>query len=94
VAHACNPSYSGGRDQEDCSSKTVRANSLRDPLEKNPSQQRAVGVAQGVGSDFKPQYHIHIKMVFLTEVTTLFKKERAVFLINRVGLTGYLHAKE
>jgi hypothetical protein len=27
-------------------------------------------------------------------VTTLFKKERAVFLINRVGLTGYLHAKE
>jgi hypothetical protein len=27
VAHTCNPSYAGGRDQEDCSSKPVRANS-------------------------------------------------------------------
>jgi hypothetical protein len=25
VAHACNPSYSGGRDQEDCGSKPARA---------------------------------------------------------------------
>jgi hypothetical protein len=31
VAHACNPSYSGGRDQEDLSSKTAWANSLQDP---------------------------------------------------------------
>jgi hypothetical protein len=28
VAHACNPSYSGGRDQEDRGSKSARANSL------------------------------------------------------------------
>jgi hypothetical protein len=28
VAHACNPSYSGGRDQEDCSSKPAWANSF------------------------------------------------------------------
>jgi hypothetical protein len=35
VAHACNPSYSGGRDQEDCSSKPACANSLRDPILKN-----------------------------------------------------------
>jgi hypothetical protein len=26
VAHACNLSYSGGRDQEDCGSKSSRAN--------------------------------------------------------------------
>jgi hypothetical protein len=26
-------------------------------LEKNPSQQRAGGVAQGVGPEFKPQFH-------------------------------------
>jgi hypothetical protein len=29
VAHACNPSYSGGRDQE-----ALRANSSRDPISK------------------------------------------------------------
>jgi hypothetical protein len=28
VAHACNPSYSGGRDQEDCSLKPAQENSL------------------------------------------------------------------
>jgi hypothetical protein len=28
-------------------------------LEKNPSQKRSGGVAQGVGPDFKPQYHTH-----------------------------------
>jgi hypothetical protein len=31
VAHTCNPSYSGGRDQEDHSSKPVQANSLQNP---------------------------------------------------------------
>jgi hypothetical protein len=34
VAHACNPSYSGGRQQEDCSSKPAWANSLQDPISK------------------------------------------------------------
>jgi hypothetical protein len=28
VAHTCNPNYSGGRDQEDCSSRPDQANSL------------------------------------------------------------------
>jgi hypothetical protein len=28
VAHACNPSYSGGRDQEDPSSRSARAKNL------------------------------------------------------------------
>jgi hypothetical protein len=37
VAHAYNPSYSGGRDQEDCGLKPVRANSSRDPILKKPS---------------------------------------------------------
>jgi hypothetical protein len=36
VAHACNPSYSGGRDQEDRGSKSAQANSLRDPISKEP----------------------------------------------------------
>jgi hypothetical protein len=38
MAHACNPSYSGGRDQEDCGLKPAWANSLWDPISKNPSQ--------------------------------------------------------
>jgi hypothetical protein len=35
VAHACNPSYSGGRDQEDHGLKPVQANSSQDPILKN-----------------------------------------------------------
>jgi hypothetical protein len=34
VGHAYNPSYSGGRDQEDCSSRPTQANSSRDPISK------------------------------------------------------------
>jgi hypothetical protein len=34
VAYACNPSYSGSRDQEDCGSKPTQANSLQDPISK------------------------------------------------------------
>jgi hypothetical protein len=56
VAHFCNPSYSGSRDQEDHGSKPAFANSLRDPLLKNPSHKRASRVVQGVGPEFKPQY--------------------------------------
>jgi hypothetical protein len=56
VAHDCNPSYSGGRDQEDCSSKPAQANSSRATIsQKNKisSHYRAGGVAQGVGPEFK-----------------------------------------
>jgi hypothetical protein len=49
VAHACNPSYSGVRDQEDRGSW--------DPILKNPLQKKAGGVAQGVGPELKAQYH-------------------------------------
>jgi hypothetical protein len=48
VAHACNPRYIRGRDQEHHGSKPAWANSSRDPISKNPSQKRAGGVAQGV----------------------------------------------
>jgi hypothetical protein len=36
VAHASNPSYSGGRDQEDHGSKSDWANSAQDPISKKP----------------------------------------------------------
>jgi hypothetical protein len=59
MAHAYNPSYSGDRDQEEHGSKPPQANSLRYPIskkKKKPLQTRAVGVAQGVDAEFKPQY--------------------------------------
>jgi hypothetical protein len=36
VAHTCNPSYPGGRDQEDGGLKPALANSWRDPISKKP----------------------------------------------------------
>jgi hypothetical protein len=49
VAHACNPSYSGGRVQEDHGSETAQANSSWIPiLKKYPTQKRAGVVAQVV----------------------------------------------
>jgi hypothetical protein len=57
VAHACNTSYSGGRDQEDHNLKPAQANSLQDPISENPIIKKlAGGVAQGEGPEFKPQY--------------------------------------
>jgi hypothetical protein len=56
VAHACNPSYLGDRDQEDGSLKPARGNSSRAPMWKIPNTKRAGGVAPGVGPEFKPQY--------------------------------------
>jgi hypothetical protein len=57
VAHACNPSYSEGSDQEDLSSKPAWANSSWDPISKNPLQKWAGGVAHCIGPEVKPQYH-------------------------------------
>jgi hypothetical protein len=40
VAHACNPSYSEDRDQEDPGLKSAQANSSQDPILKNPPQKQ------------------------------------------------------
>jgi hypothetical protein len=56
VVHACNPTYSGGRDQEDCGWNPAWANSSRAPTSIKPSQKRAGGVTQDVGPAFKPHY--------------------------------------
>jgi hypothetical protein len=56
--NTCNPSYSGGRCQEDHGSKPARANNSQDPISKNPShaKKRAGGVVDSEGPEFKPQY--------------------------------------
>jgi hypothetical protein len=57
VAHTYNPSYAGGRDQEDHGSKSAQANTLRDPILKIPiTRKMDDGVPQSVGPVFKPQY--------------------------------------
>jgi hypothetical protein len=70
MANACNPSYSGGRDQEDLSSKPAWANSSRDAILKKILQKRRAGggVAQGVGLE-------------LNSSTTKKKKKKQEFLI-------------
>jgi hypothetical protein len=42
VDHACNPSYSGGRDQEDRSSKPARAKTSEDPILKTPNTKKVL----------------------------------------------------
>jgi hypothetical protein len=55
VVQAYNPSYSGSRDQEDLGSKPAQANSSMKPyLEKTLHKNKAGGVAQGEGPEFKP----------------------------------------
>jgi hypothetical protein len=57
VAHTCNPSYSGGRDQEDLSSKPAQAKSSQDHIFEKPfTKIELMGVAQGEGPEFKTQY--------------------------------------
>jgi hypothetical protein len=60
VAHACNPGYSGVRDQEDLSLKPAWANNLQNPTpppKKKTFTERAGEVAQGTVLEFKPQYY-------------------------------------
>jgi hypothetical protein len=61
VSHACSPSYSGGRDQEDCGLKPAWANSLWETVSKIPNiTKRGGGDGWWSGlrcsPEFKPQY--------------------------------------
>jgi hypothetical protein len=40
VAYACNPNYSGNRDQEDRNLKPAWANSSQDPISKIPNTKK------------------------------------------------------
>jgi hypothetical protein len=53
VAQACNPSYSGSRDQEDLGLKPAQANIVRSYLKKTHHTKRAGEMAQGVGPELK-----------------------------------------
>jgi hypothetical protein len=51
VAHACNPSYSEGKDQEACGSKPAQANTSQDPISKKTHHKK--GLVE-VGPEFNP----------------------------------------
>jgi hypothetical protein len=63
VAHACNLSYSGGRDQEDCSLNPAQANRSPDLILKIPNTHIKKGWWSGssglpsANPEFKTQYH-------------------------------------
>jgi hypothetical protein len=65
MAHACNPSYLGGRYQKDHSLKPAQANGLWDPISKKPNTKQGLWSGscgrepayQVQAPEFKPQYH-------------------------------------
>jgi hypothetical protein len=42
MAHACNPSYSGGRDEEDQGLKPAQANSSQDLISKKKKKKKSI----------------------------------------------------
>jgi hypothetical protein len=68
--------------------KLAQANSPRDPILKNPSQQkRAGGVAEGVGPEFRSQYHIHkhtknLKQQYQAQKLNIFESASVTFFCS------------
>jgi hypothetical protein len=84
VAHAYNPSYSEGRDQEDCSLKPAQANSSQDPILKKPITK--MGWWSGVGPEFRSQYWKKKSLLNMKETNLLQDKIPAVtkFLLGNI----------
>jgi hypothetical protein len=58
VFHACNPIYSGSRDQEDLGSKPARANSSGDPILEIPNTQNRADKVSQVVEQLPSKYEI------------------------------------
>jgi hypothetical protein len=54
VAHAYNPAYSGGTDQEDHGSKPAQANSSRDPISKIPNTKQGWWIDSSGRASMRP----------------------------------------
>jgi hypothetical protein len=90
VAHACNPSYSGSRDQDGSSKPTLGKQFEKPHLEKIHHKNRAGGVSQGVGPEFKPWYH-QKKTNTLHTLThkyklLLFSSKKGVYKVAKIHL--------
>jgi hypothetical protein len=82
VAHAYNPSYSGGRDQEDHGWRPAQGKCLRDPILKIPNTKRPGGVVQGVGPEFKRWYGKK-KRWGIWLMYSLYKNEYRIYRISK-----------
>jgi hypothetical protein len=88
VAHAWNPSYSGGSDQEDCGLKPAQGNSSWDPIQKTLHKNRACGVAQDESPKFKPQNCKIIIVLKNNSIINMFVKFRSVIAKHLAYLSG------
>jgi hypothetical protein len=82
VAHTYNPSYLGGRDQEDYSLRPAQANSLQDLILKHPTQKRAGTVTQVI--EFLPSKSEALSSNLSTD------KRKFTYSVLTVGLS--IHA--
>jgi hypothetical protein len=100
VAHTYKPSYSGDRDQEDCSSKLAQANSLQDPISKKKKtfirkkKKRADGMTQSVGPEFKPQYHKKRERTHFNKIMAVYGNPIANMVLNGEKLKAFLLIQE
>jgi hypothetical protein len=85
LTHACNPSYSGGRDQEDRSSKPARANSSWDPISKKPIRKKGLRWRPWVRVPV-PDTHTHKsqKLIWLQEAHGKKREKKSVHFSSRI----------
>jgi hypothetical protein len=97
VADASNPSYSGRRDQEDCSLKPAQANSSQDLISKIPYTKRAGRMAQGVDQAPPPKKSLLLpkkkkKNCIYTEHIQTFLSKQRIGTINAIFIALILTA--
>jgi aspartyl aminopeptidase len=82
VAHACNPTYSEDRDEED-HVQTLKGQIVCKTLsQKYPTQKRAGGVIQIIEC-------LPSKVLSSTNLSTIYNKEGLSFMFDTVGSTTY-----
>jgi hypothetical protein len=79
VVHACNPSYSGGRDHEDLDTKPAQANNWWDPISKRKK-------------NLKKEPVEWIKLWALSSNTSTTKKKRSKCK-SKESISGHIHIK-
>jgi hypothetical protein len=83
VAHACNPSNTGGSDQDDQGSRPAQTNSSQDPISKIPNRKKRAG---GVDQEVE---HLPSKCEILSSNPSIKKKkkekEKKVLLIGSLA---------
>jgi hypothetical protein len=86
VADTCNPSYSGGRDQEDRDSKSAQVKRLGDPITKNKTKQNKKITKKGKKKKKKKEKQkgkLHTVMMTISEKGLLCRLYKGFLQTNR-----------